>query len=28
MHQYRYYMLAVLATYPKQAAEDGLPNFQ
>jgi hypothetical protein len=28
MHQYRYYMFAVLATYPKQTAEDGLPNFQ
>ena len=28
IHQYRYYMFAVLATYPKQATEDGLPNFQ
>jgi hypothetical protein len=28
IHQYRYYMFAVLATYPKQTAEDGLPNFQ
>ena len=28
IHQYRYYTFAVLATYPKQAAEDGLPNFQ
>jgi hypothetical protein len=28
IHQYRYYMFAVLATYPKQVAEDGLPNFQ
>ncbi len=28
IHQYRYYVLALLATYPKQAAEDGLPNFQ
>lgn len=28
IHQYRYYVFAVLATYPKQAADDGLPNFQ
>lgn len=29
IHQYRYYVFALLATYPKQAAaEDGLPNFQ
>jgi hypothetical protein len=28
IHQYRYYVIAVLATYPKQTAEDGLPNFQ
>jgi len=28
MHQYRYYVIAILATYPKKAPEDGLPNFQ
>jgi hypothetical protein len=28
IHQYRYYVVALLATYPKQTAEDGLPNFQ
>jgi hypothetical protein len=28
IHQYRYYVVAMLATYPKQTAEDGLPNFQ
>jgi hypothetical protein len=28
VHQYRYYMFAVLATYPAQVAQEGLPNFQ
>ncbi|HVW28276.1 MAG TPA: hypothetical protein VHC69_23095 [Polyangiaceae bacterium] len=28
IHQYRYYVIALLATYPKQSTEDGLPNFQ
>jgi hypothetical protein len=28
VHQYRYYLFSVLATYPSQSAGDGLPNFQ
>ncbi|HEX3595117.1 MAG TPA: hypothetical protein VHU80_08450 [Polyangiaceae bacterium] len=28
IHQYRYYVLALLATYPKQTTEEALPNFQ
>jgi hypothetical protein len=28
VHQYRYYLFSVLATYPSPAAGDGLPNFQ
>jgi hypothetical protein len=27
-HQYRHYLLAVLATYPVQETKDNLPNFQ
>jgi hypothetical protein len=26
-HQYRYYMLSILATYPAESATTGLPNF-
>jgi hypothetical protein len=28
VHQYRYYMFAVLATYPPKAPPEGVPNFQ
>src|SRR6185503_9290096 len=28
VHQYRYYMFAVLATYPAQVGQEGLPSFQ